>query len=72
MPSRGPASPGGLTLMDVVKIALVLVAIVVVIRVFAAIVGAVLSVVGTILVGVAVLVALWVVWSLVFGGKRDR
>ncbi|MGX6447561.1 hypothetical protein ACVU7I_05755 [Patulibacter sp. S7RM1-6] len=72
MPSRGPASPGGLTLMDVLKIVLVLVAIVVVVRVLSAVVGAVLSVVGAILVGVAVLAALWVVWSLVAGGKRDR
>jgi hypothetical protein len=69
MSARGPSTNDGLTMLDVAKIVGILILVIVGIRIVFAIVGAVMSIVWTLLIGVAVVAALWVAWSLLSGGK---
>jgi hypothetical protein len=68
--THGPSSEGGLTAFDAVKIIAIIVAVLVVVRIIAAVVGAVMGLIWTVLIGVAVVAALWIAWS-VFSGGRD-
>jgi hypothetical protein len=67
--SPGPSASGGLTALDAVKIIGAIVLVLVVVRLITAVVGAVMGLIWTLLIGVAVLAAAWVVWSLVRGGS---
>lgn len=69
MSARGPSTNDGLSMLDVAKIVGILILVIVGIRIVFAIVGAVMSIVWTLLIGVAVVAALWVAWSLLSGGK---
>lgn len=67
--TRGPSETGGLTALDAVKIIGIIVAVVVVVAVVGKIVSAIMSLLFALLVGVAVVAAAWVLWSLVRGGR---
>lgn len=69
MSTRRPSTNDGLTMLDVAKIVGILILVIVGIRIVFAVVGAVMSLVWTLLIGVAVVAALWVAWSLLSGGK---
>lgn len=69
MSTRRPSTNDGLSMLDVAKIVGILILVIVGIRIVFAIVGAVMSIVWTLLIGVAVVAALWVAWSLLSGGK---
>lgn len=71
MNARGQGSGGGLTALDALKILAGIVVILVLIRVVGAIVGAVMGLLWTLLVGVAVVAALWIAWSFFSGAGRD-
>ncbi|MDO9409637.1 hypothetical protein [Patulibacter sp.] len=70
MSTRRPEETGGLTALDAAKIIGIIVAIVVVIAVVGKVVSAIMSLIFALLVGVAVVAAAWVLWSLVRGGRK--
>jgi len=69
--TRGPSETGGLTALDAVKIVGIIIAVLVVVAVVGKIVGAIMSLIWIALVGVAVVAAGWVLWSLVRGGGNS-
>ncbi len=70
MTTREPASEGGLTAFDVVKIVGIIVVALVVIRLVGAVIGAVMSVIWTVLIAAVVIGGLWLAWSARSKGKR--
>lgn len=62
MTTREPATEGGLTAFDVVKIVGVIVLALVAIRLVGAVIGAVMSVIWTVLIAAIVVGGLWLAW----------
>jgi hypothetical protein len=71
MTTREPATEGGLTAFDIVKIVGVIVLALVVIRLVGAVIGAVMSVIWTVLIAAIVVGGLWLAWSAHSKGKRN-
>lgn len=69
MTTREPATEGGLTAFDVVKIVGVIVLALVVIRLVGAVIGAVMSVIWTVLIAAIVIGGLWIAWSVHSKGR---
>lgn len=72
MTTREPATDGGLTAFDIVKIVGIIVLALVVIRLVGAVIGAVMSVIWTVLIAAIVIGGLWLAWSAHSRGKRNR
>lgn len=68
--TRRPEETGGLTAFDAAKIIGLIVAVVVVVAVVGKVVSAIMSLLWALLVGVAIIAAGWVLWSLVRGGRK--
>lgn len=71
MSTRGPSETGGLTAFDAAKIIGIIIAVVAVVWVVGKVVGAIMTLLWMALVGVAIVAAGWVLWSLMRGGKGD-
>lgn len=71
MNTREPSESGGLTAFDAAKILGIIIAIVAAVWIVGKIVGAIMTLLWMALVGVALVAAGWVLWSLVRGGKAD-
>ena len=69
MSAPGTQNEGGLTAMDAVKIIGIIIGIVAVVWVVGKVVGAIMTLLWMALVGVAIVAAGWVLWSLMRGGK---
>lgn len=70
MSTHRPTESGGLTAFDAAKIIGIIIAIVAVVWVVGKIVGAIMTLLWIALVGVAIVAAGWVLWSLMRGGKE--
>lgn len=70
MTTREPATEGGLTAFDIVKIVGIIVLALVVIRLVGAVIGAVMSVIWTVLIAAIVVGGLWLAWSAHSKGKN--
>lgn len=71
MTTSEPATEGGLTAFDVLKIVGIIVVALVVIRLVGAVIGAVMSVIWTVLIVAIVAGGLWLAWSAHSKGKRN-
>lgn len=69
MSTRGPSETSGLTAFDAAKIIGIIIGVVAVVWVVGKIVGAIMTLLWIALVGVAIVAAAWVLWSLMRGGK---
>lgn len=69
MTTREPATEGGLTAFDVVKIVGIIVLALVAIRLVGAVIGAVMSVIWTVLIVGIVVGGLWIAWNVHAKGK---
>lgn len=71
MTTRQGDTSSGLTAFDIVKIVGVIVLALVAIRLVGALIGAVMSVIWTVLIAAVVLGGLWIAWSMRSNGKRS-
>lgn len=70
MRTHETSEQGGLTAFDAVRIIGLIVAVVAVVWLVGKVVGAIMTLLWIALVGVAILAAAWVLWSLVRGDRR--
>lgn len=71
MTSRGTPTEGGLTAFDVVKIVGIIVIALVAIRLVGMAVGAVMSIIWTLVIAAVVIGGLWIAWSVFSSGRRS-
>jgi hypothetical protein len=72
MTTREPATEGGLTAFDVVKIVGIIIVALVAIRLVGAVIGAVMSVIWTVLIAAVVIGGLWLAWSVHSKGRKSN
>ncbi|MFA4929557.1 MAG: hypothetical protein WC558_13645 [Patulibacter sp.] len=70
MSTRQSDTSGGLTAFDILKIVGVIIVALVAIRLVGAVIGAVMSVIWTVLIAAVVIGGLWIAWSMRSKGKR--